>query len=199
MRWETVSLLCRNSHILLPHWFVLRSLEYQCQKHSQSNQPSTNAESPCGASLCCNRYRKSGTWSIWSSCRICSRACDKSKICTSQTCGVCTMNDDRLVAEKVWRAGVSGEVELEVTMNIFFIRWGSFWKKHDIHSDEWWSHLAVNDVAVMLPCFPAKSPAWQVWGAATSHAWSSPRSVGSKWPSVALQLPSEGTGRLWTW
>ena len=41
-------------------------------------------------------------------------------------------------------------------------------------------YMTFQLAAVMFPCLPAKSPAWQVWGAAASQAWSSPRMVGSR-------------------
>ena len=53
--------------------------------------------------------------------------------------------------------------------------------------------------AVILPCLPARSPAWHVWGASVSQEWSSPRSVGSRWPMAAVQLPPAGIASWWMW
>jgi hypothetical protein len=95
------------------------------------------------------------------------------KVRTRQPCRITRMNDHTLVTKEVRAAGA-------------VLKYNS--------SYETW-----NVVPVILPCLPARSPAWHVWGAMFSQGWYSPRSVGSRCPMVAVQFPSEETGRLWTW
>ena len=56
------------------------------------------------------------------------------------------------------------------------------------------TYAALNTLTVMLPCLPDKSPTWQVSGCVGSQGGISPRIKGSRWPKVAVQLPSAGTG-----
>ena len=56
-----------------------------------------------------------------------------------------------------------------------------------------------NGDTVIFPCFPAKSPTWQVSGWVLSQGGASPRTYGSRCAVVPVQLPSDGTGSLWMW
>lgn len=56
------------------------------------------------------------------------------------------------------------------------------------------TYAALKTLTVMLPCLPDRSPTWHVSGWVGSQGGISPRMNGSRWPRVAVQLPSAGTG-----